>query len=56
LIVVNKNQIIMDGPKAEVIAALSGKSQGGASQQGGQPQQQAQQAQVTQAQPKEEKS
>jgi ATP-binding cassette subfamily C protein LapB len=25
LIVVNKNQIIMDGPKADVIAQLSGK-------------------------------
>jgi ATP-binding cassette subfamily C protein LapB len=58
LIVVNKNQIVLDGPKAEVIAALSGKPQGrGASQKEGQPQQQ---AQVAQTQPKpqveEEKS
>jgi ATP-binding cassette subfamily C protein LapB len=27
LIVVNKNQIVMDGPKADVIAQLSGKKQ-----------------------------
>ncbi len=58
LIVVNKNQIVLDGPKAEVIAALSGKPQGrGAPQKEGQPQQQ---AQVAQTQPKpqveEEKS